>query len=69
MPVEFVRALAARNQFLGPSGDGQNLDLDFLRDLARVHENAWPERSQMTDSTPPPRLAGEAQAKALIATT
>ena len=40
MPVEFVGALAARNQFLGPAGGGQNLDLDYLRDLARAHENA-----------------------------
>jgi len=40
MPVEFVGALAGRNQFQGPAGSGPNLDLEYLRDLARAHENA-----------------------------
>jgi len=47
MPVEFVGALAAQNQFLGPPSGGQNIDLDFLRDLARVHENAGFDRVLM----------------------
>ncbi|MGF7151611.1 alkanesulfonate monooxygenase [Sphingomonas zeicaulis] len=42
MPVEFVGALAARDQLRGPIGlgAGGTLDLDFLRDLARAHEHA-----------------------------
>src|ERR1044071_946339 len=41
MPVEFVGGLFPRNQLSGPGGGaiGQ-LDLDYLRDLARAHEQA-----------------------------
>lgn len=48
MPVEFVGALAGRDQLRGPAGGpGQNLDLPYLRDLALAHEHAGFDRVLM----------------------
>lgn len=41
MPVEFVGGLFPRNQLAGPGGNRQDqIDLTYLRDLARAHEHA-----------------------------
>lgn len=49
MPVEFVGALAGREQLRVAPGQGQGgpLDLEFLRDLARAHEHAGFDRVLM----------------------
>jgi alkanesulfonate monooxygenase len=48
MPVEFVGALAAHDQFRGPAGGGAgDLQLDYLRDLAIAHEHAGFDRVLM----------------------
>lgn len=58
MPVEFVGGLFPRNQFSGPGGGSAGkLDFDYLRDLARAHEQADFDRVLIANGNDPTHLA------------
>lgn len=62
MPVEFVGGLFPRNQLSGPGGARGQLDLNYLRDLARAHEHADFDRVLIANGNDPLHLAAYAAA-------
>ena len=61
MPVEFVGGLFPRNQLSGPGGAARGaLDLEYLRDLARAHEQADFDRVLIANGNDPVFLAAYA---------